>query len=505
MPQPHNLGLDAQDLDAPILHQQESRHSVSNETAITEKTQGEQGRARMLNQLLMRCRHRSLLGLVLGGAITLAGCSGKTQDQAATKQGSSPASPVKVEPTNTPAPATTDVAAKPIEGLADLEAVPGIVVNKDANGNPVAIDASQAGLKWLTYFQVIPQLKKLTRLDVAGPDFGDAQLEQLLNCLELKSLQMQQCAVTDKGIASLATHSKLEDINLDRCYVTDACLKTLGAMPSIKRIRLPRTKISSEGMQFLQNATQLELLDLSDCAQVTDAGLPALAKLTKMRNLSLWGSQITDVGLANLAGMKNLVALSLQDCAVTDAGFEHLRGLTQLRELDVFRTQVGDGCLRCIQASTKLQKLKLRDSSVTDAAFREIATFAELTHLDISETGISDESMEAIGKLPKLVDLNLWKCKVSDDGLKFLVNHPSLKRLNLDDLRGVNDAGMKHVGTIPGLVFLHLGKTNITDDGLKDLVGLQQLKELILDNTVVSKKGVTALKQAIPGLSRVNY
>ena len=38
----------------------------------------------------------------------------------------------------------------------------------------------------------------------------------------------------------------------------------------------------------------MELLDFRDCTGVSDEGIQALEKLTKMRSFKVWGRQITD-------------------------------------------------------------------------------------------------------------------------------------------------------------------------------------------------------------------
>lgn len=86
-------------------------------------------------------------------------------------------------------------------------------------------------------------------------------------------MRMEQASITDQTIAEVAKFPKVDDILLDRCGITDECLKSLGQSKTIKRIRAPRTKLSDAGLAYLKDTIQLELLDLSDCNQISDAGL----------------------------------------------------------------------------------------------------------------------------------------------------------------------------------------------------------------------------------------
>jgi YD repeat-containing protein len=71
--------------------------------------------------------------------------------------------------------------------------------------------------------------------------------------------------------------------------------------------------------------------------KVTDAGLPYLQGLTKLKKLDLYGTKVTDAGLARLKGLSGLEKLSLGGTKVTDASLAHLRGLTRLKELGLER------------------------------------------------------------------------------------------------------------------------------------------------------------------------
>ena len=382
------------------------------------------------------------------------------------------------------------------DAIAAIKKMVGVAV-QEKDGELIAVDFRKCGDNWIDTYPRVLEIPSVQTISVSGPLATHERIVALGKLPNLKALRLEQAAITDETIAEVAKFPKIDDVNLDRCPVTDECLKSLGKSPNIKRIRAPRTKLSDKGLEYLKDTVQLELLDLSDCNQISDAGLAHLKGLTKLRNLSLWGPRITDDGMPNLAGMTNMVAISFQDCGVTDASFTHLSGMTKLKEFDIFRTRVGNDALAAIAGAKDMSKMKLRDCAITTKGLVEhIGKFPNVTVLDISETSIKDAAMVEIGKLPKLEDLNLWHTRVTDQGVGALVDC-KLKKLNLDDTN-VGDGAIESVAKISSLEFLHLGKTAVTDEGIQGLAKLTHLKDLILTNTGLSKKGVAELQAKLP-------
>jgi uncharacterized protein (TIGR02996 family) len=73
-------------------------------------------------------------------------------------------------------------------------------------------------------------------------------------------------------------------------------------------------------------------LDVSRTA-VTDAGLEALSRLSRLQRLSLASTRVTDAGVEWLSRLQKLRSLSLLHTAVTAAGLAPLRGLPHLATL----------------------------------------------------------------------------------------------------------------------------------------------------------------------------
>lgn len=137
----------------------------------------------------------------------------------------------------------------------------------------------------------------------------------------------------------------------------------------------------------------LQLLDLSEAASITDAGLALLCDAT---------------GTAR----KTLSDIRLSGCRqVTDAGVDALGGCLCLQRVDI-----SGCCLLTDQAGTTLAGLDLRHldledcSAITDATLQQLG--ASVEHLDATLcTAITDIGVEAVASsCPNLKYLSLRGC-----------------------------------------------------------------------------------------------
>ena len=102
--------------------------------------------------------------------------------------------------------------------------------------------------------------------------FGDAQLRELAAVSgDLTLLDLRHTAVTDAGLATLAT------------------------MPNLRRLQLQETSTGDAGLTGIATLANLEVLNLYD-THVTDRGLAALAPLKKLKRLYVWRTAATDGG-----------------------------------------------------------------------------------------------------------------------------------------------------------------------------------------------------------------
>lgn len=101
--------------------------------------------------------------------------------------------------------------------------------------------------------------------------------------------------------------------------------------PIVKTINVYKVFGTDHIMAALVQAfPHLESLGLGGCHKITNASMPHISRLTKLREVYLFETQVTDAGLAYLSNLTELQTLYIANTKITDAGLEHLLRLTKL-------------------------------------------------------------------------------------------------------------------------------------------------------------------------------
>ncbi len=227
----------------------------------------------------------------------------------------------------------------------------------------------------------LSKLTLLSSLNLRGCyKITDAGLAHLSKLTLLSSLNLRGCyKITDAGLAYLET---LRSLNLDNSGITLDAAKAFTGIKTIpstvfERILTPLPAQQSvhhvycvndgcldlSGLPNLSDSdlkiildktsgTHITSINLSNCKNITDAGLAHLVTLTLLSSLNLSKCKnITDAGLAHLVPLTLLSSLDLSFCEnITDAGFDPLSKLTSLRSLNL------SGCMITLAAALKAFK-----------------------------------------------------------------------------------------------------------------------------------------------------
>ncbi len=98
----------------------------------------------------------------------------------------------------------------------------------------------------------------------------------------------------------------------------------LAKVSKLRFLTLANSRITDAQFAELGDLAELEGLAI-DSPNISDASLPKIAKLTKLRFLDLNDTQVTDAGLAQLAALVNLRAINLTGSPVTRTGLDGLK------------------------------------------------------------------------------------------------------------------------------------------------------------------------------------
>jgi hypothetical protein len=162
---------------------------------------------------------------------------------------------------------------------------------------------------------VLPQLSRLSSLDLSGTAVTDAALAHIGELPNLERLGLNQNSITDEGIYALRALSRLKALELGRTKITDAALKTVGSFSDLQVLDISDTSVTDAGMKYIANLAHLAELKMRGTG-VTEEGLLQLQQITNLRRLDITLSE--KVSSEGLRRFKRFVPACLIECAHTD-------------------------------------------------------------------------------------------------------------------------------------------------------------------------------------------
>jgi hypothetical protein len=212
---------------------------------------------------------------------------------------------------------------------------------------------------------------------------------------------------TARGVAHLRGMTSLEELNFHGPLATDAVLREIAGIARLKHLHAQDVASGDEGFIALGQCASLEVLTVRQCPRITDRGMAAVARLPRLRSLSLGGPRLSADALAPLAGAMQLE--DLNPIVAPDAAFRHIARIPQLARLT-----------------------NMYNRSTTDAATRHLRGHPRLLDYSAFGTQISDESLRILSGLPLLETAAFENCAwITDDGLRALSRAPRLRRLTV--------------------------------------------------------------------------
>ena len=233
-------------------------------------------------------------------------------------------------------------------------------------------------------------------------------------------------------------------------------------------------------IQAVQKLTNLQVMDLQKCIDLTDQSIKFLAECRTLRKISLdqtfkisdaafktlikYCPDLTDVKIIDcarvsdntmkhLAGLENLVNLSVADCSrLSDAGVRNLSegsSIGVIRSLDFTNVnKLTDISLyRIGKAIMNIRRLSLAYcENITDSGIEYLLPLVHLNEIDLSGTTISDETLAKLGKMNTLNHLTIQECPyITDTGVGKLCARlkDKLKSLDISHCKEITDKPMK--------------------------------------------------------------
>lgn len=230
---------------------------------------------------------------------------------------------------------------------------------------------------------------------------------------------------------------------------TDAMLQALGAIPDEFRARLAECNLAG--------------------SNITNAGLAEVARFPNLVRVDLTGcANITEAGLVALEDLQHLEVLLLERCAVSNDGVNHLRKLTNLKVLNLNQTAISDVGLARLAPLSRLEELSINSTKVNGSGFRKVPWAATLRVLKAAATSVGLE-LNALKGYRNLEELNLYRAQVSDQTVAALKGFSKLR-------------------------VLHLGENGLSDVGVRKLTGLTGMEDLSINGNLVSNNCLATFK-----------
>jgi Leucine-rich repeat (LRR) protein len=370
-------------------------------------------------------------------------------------------------------------------------------------------------------------------LETSGSEITDVGMQQIARCKKLQTLVLHYTSVGDEGVRALSSCPDLTYLSLQGSQITDAGLAAIGTLTGLERLvltdspvphEIKNARTTSDGLRHLARLTRLKQLSLGGYElDVSDEGLRHLRGLKNLTSLTVILSKLTSDGLSTLRDMSKLEFLNLShNPEIDDGGLVFLEELPALSTLELIYTQIGDDGLTHLKKIKPLQRLRLTHTQITDAGLKHLAELSNLQELGLSQTACTDAGLpnlqglnqlqslalestqirqpkwNSIQGLTNLENLRLGRTPLTDEGLKDLQQFKNLQILSLYDTR-ITDKGLAHLSGMRQLKQIDLAGTNISDDGLALLKDLTDLEEINLGATAVTDVGLEYLK-GMPGL-----
>jgi hypothetical protein len=177
----------------------------------------------------------------------------------------------------------------------------------------------------------LPRLRKLSAQGAVATDAGFAALSRSAT---IEYLWGRECPnLTGKGFAALSAMPALRGLAVSCRNVNESSLALLPSFPALRE--LAPVDVSDEGFAFIARCARLEHLWCMYCRDTGDAATEQIAGL-RLRSYYAGSTRITDRSLDILARMRTLERVRLWHCdGVTDAGVVALARLPRLKDVSL--------------------------------------------------------------------------------------------------------------------------------------------------------------------------
>jgi hypothetical protein len=290
-----------------------------------------------------------------------------------------------------------------------------------------ALDLRRVGIEQHARHQ-FQNLTHITDLSLVGGEFDDTIFPMLESLDHLHVLSIDDTAMDHLNLARLQRLPHLHTLWGFR--PGDALMPIVTRFPALRSLDLGEGGVTNRGLIHCQHMSQLEELSLMMNEDVGNSGIRHLRTVSPVRILNLTEvPSVTNAGLAAVQDLPDLQQLYVLGTRIRDRGMVHLERMPTLEVLELPAT-ITDAGLRILPSLPTLRVLSLRTNiAITDESLVAVGACPTLQVLDLSETTINDAGLAYLRDIPQLMVLDLWNTPVSDAGLAHLHGHTMLRHV----------------------------------------------------------------------------
>jgi hypothetical protein len=170
----------------------------------------------------------------------------------------------------------------------------------------------------------LAHLKPLVRLNRISFNGTSITLADVVRLFVQEQGRPLTAALVALGLATRDADGNIVAINVAGTEFGDAELQHLGPIASLRELHLAATRVTDAGMSHIGKLANLERLYLAKC-EVSDAGLAHIASLRQLRAINLYGTKLTSAGLEHLARLEALRLLSVTDVKLSPDVVDQLK------------------------------------------------------------------------------------------------------------------------------------------------------------------------------------
>lgn len=250
-------------------------------------------------------------------------------------------------------------------------------------------------------FTVLNQLPTLEYLDLSGCTISSHSLEAIGSLVELRTLKLNTCALTD--LTPLGSLTNLTELDLANNSITD--IGVLSLLLNLETLSLANNPVSS--IAGLSTCSNLRSLDISSCSVVS---LSALSGKRQLETLLAPNNQIA--GLSDLADCWSLSVIDVQSNHIPDISV--LAGLPALTRFDGDSNQIT--AIPTFAKNAPLQRFSVNYNQITDLS--GLSGLLSLNYVEADYNQITD--LSPLADNYTLIQVNVWDNPVSAESVAAL-------------------------------------------------------------------------------------